>query len=241
MPSTGIISQARMTSTRLPGKVLRTVAGDSLLRHHIRRLQTTGLPIYIATTTNATDDALVAEALACGAQVFRGDEHDVLARFLGCARTYGLDTVVRVTSDCPLIDPQLIVRGLTSYRTADSDAVYVSNCMRRTYPRGFDFEIFATRWLEKADRECSAMELREHVTPYLYRNLVGTLRQLDVVDTVDNSDLRLTVDTPEDFELIRVLIENYHADRLDHMAITHLLRQHPELVALNQMIAQKPH
>ena len=241
MSGTGIISQARMTSTRLPGKVLRTVAGKTLLHHHIARLQQTGLPVYVATTTNTTDDPLAAEAQRCGAQVFRGDEHDVLARFLGCAHTYGLDTVVRVTSDCPLIDPQLIVRGITAYRAAGSDAVYVSNCMRRSYPRGFDFEIFATRWLERADRECQTMDQREHVTPYLYRDLATTLRQIDVVEADDNSDLRITVDTPQDFELVRRLIEEHHAQDLDHAAITRLLREHPQLVAINAMIAQKPH
>src|SRR5690606_18445145 len=108
----GIITQARMTSTRLPGKVLTRIGGKSALEHHLDRLREADAPVIVATTTNASDDPLADRAESLGYSVFRGSEHDVLSRFAGAAREHALDVVVRVTSDCPLIDGDLVNRGI---------------------------------------------------------------------------------------------------------------------------------
>ncbi|MDX6240537.1 MAG: spore coat polysaccharide biosynthesis protein SpsF, partial [Kribbellaceae bacterium] len=130
----GIITQARATSTRLPAKVLLTAGGRTFLEHHLDRLRATDLPVIVATTTNAADEPIVEIAEKAGIPVFRGSELDVLNRFAGAIREYGLDGVVRVTSDCPLIDPDVVVAGVDRFRAEDDENLYVSNCLERTYP-----------------------------------------------------------------------------------------------------------
>lgn len=232
----GVITQARMTSTRLPGKVLMTAGGRSMLAHHVMRLQQAGLPVYVATTTNTTDDPVVAAAVELGAQVHRGSEDDVLARFAGTAEEFGLDTVVRVTSDCPLIDGALVADGIRIFEAAGDPDLYLSNSLERSYPRGFDFEVFSAAALLGAHRHAHSLAEREHVTPYLYSGRYPTraLRR-----TADASRFRVTLDTAEDFELIRRLIEDHGAVDLDAEQIIAVLEAHPELTALNAHIEQK--
>lgn len=235
----GIVSQARMGSTRLPGKVLLRAGADSLLGWHLRRLRQTGLPVFLATTTNAADDALAAFGAAHGLPVTRGDEHDVLGRYLLCARQHDLEAVVRVTSDCPLIAAELITEGVARYRTAADPRLYLSNVLQRTYPRGFDFEVFSRELLEEAARRATLPAEREHVTPYINQNRSGTVRLAHLTRATDASRYRLTVDTPEDFALARALLADYNAGRLDCEEIITLLAAHPKLVALNAEVEQK--
>lgn len=239
MTRIGIITQARMTSTRLPGKVLLAAGGRSLLDHHIDRLLRTGLPVVVATTTNAADDAIAALAVSRDVQVFRGSEADVLSRFSGAARQSGLAAVVRVTSDCPLIDPGLIVEGVRRYTDLDDASAYVSNVLERTYPRGFDFEVFSAAALFDADARSSDPVEREHVTPYLYRNRSGHTRLHAVLHDRDASRYRLTVDTPDDLEVVRELIEKHDAASLAADEIIRVLDEHPELAAINAHVEQK--
>ncbi|PQZ56350.1 acylneuraminate cytidylyltransferase [Microbacterium sp. MYb54] len=239
MTRVGIITQARMTSTRLPGKVLLPAGGRSLLDHHIDRLQRLGLPLIVATTTNAADDPIAALALTRGTGVFRGSESDVLSRFAGAAREARLDTVVRVTSDCPLIDPAVIEEGIRRYIELDDPSAHVSNVLERTYPRGFDFEVFSAAALREADERSSDPVDREHVTPYLYRNRSGHAALHAVTRSPDASRYRLTVDTPEDLVVVRALIEQHGAAALDASGIIDLLEEHPELVAINAHVEQK--
>ena len=165
MTRVGIITQARTGSTRLPGKVLQEVGGKTLLEHHLTRLLASGLPVYVATTTDPADDPIVeiAERLGCG--VHRGSEDDVLARFHDTAVAFGLDVIVRVTSDCPLVDGDLIASAVEQYVAAEDPWLYLSNTQIRTFPRGFDFEIFGIGALAMAHSQAKGGPLREHVTP----------------------------------------------------------------------------
>lgn len=235
----GIISQARMTSTRLPGKVLRLAGGDTLLGGHLRRLRQTGLPVLLATTTNATDDVLAEFGRAHGLPVTRGDEDDVLSRFQLCAHEHGLEAVVRVTSDCPLIAPELIAEGAARYEAAADPRLYLSNVLRRTYPRGFDFEIFSRELLDEAAARATLPAEREHVTPYINQNQTGSVRFAHLTRAADASRYRLTVDTPEDFALLSALLTDYDAGQLSGEELIALLAAHPELVALNAAVKQK--
>ncbi|TGE08691.1 cytidylyltransferase domain-containing protein [Hymenobacter fodinae] len=239
MKKVGIISQARMTSTRLPGKVLMPIAGQPLLHYHVERLQTSGFSLYLAITFNDTDDPLAAFAEAHQLAYVRGDEHDLLSRYTLCAREHELDVIVRVTSDCPLLDGELLGQAVQEYVRADDARLYLSNVLERTFPRGFDFEIFSRELLEEAAEHATLASDREHVTPYIHQNRSGRVRFRHVRRPHDASAYRLTVDTAEDFELIRQLIEEHGAATLSADQLIALLDQHPELVALNAHVEQK--
>lgn len=232
-----IITQARMTSTRLPGKVLLEAAGRPMLQHHLDRLAPTGLPVIVATTTNAADDPVVALAVEAGVAVTRGSEGDVLSRYALAIREHAPTTVVRVTSDCPLIDGEIIRAGVEAFLAADDPALYASNTLTRTYPQGLDFEIFSAAALLEADAQATEPAHREHVTPWLY---TGPDRpRLNLPWDRDASSYRITLDTADDLTLLRTLIEEYDAARLDAAGIVAVLDAHPELAALNAHVAQK--
>ncbi len=235
----GIISQARMTSTRLPGKVLKQIAGKPLLEYHLARLRDSGFPIYLAITTNTADDVLMDFALAQSIPVVRGSEADVLERYQKCAEANDLDVIVRVTSDCPLIDGELIKQGISRYLMEKDSNLYLSNALIRTYPRGLDFEIFSRALLETANAEATTVSDREHVTPYINQNRSGNVRLAHFTRDFDHSNYRLTVDTAEDFELIRRLIEDHKAADMKAEELIKLLDSRPDLVAINAHIEQK--
>jgi spore coat polysaccharide biosynthesis protein SpsF len=238
----GVVTQARTGSTRLPGKVLIEAAGRTMLDHHLDRLVAAGLDVYVATTDSASDDQVADLALRRGIAVFRGSEEDVLSRFAGCARAHDLDLVVRVTSDCPLIDGGIVADGVTRFlklREQHGDDVYLSNTLERTYPRGFDFEVVAAAALLRADREATARRDREHVTPWLYAGAHRLPHIVQVRRAVDRSSYRVTLDTVEDLELIRRLFEDHDAATLDCNGVIAVLDANPELVALNADVAQR--
>jgi spore coat polysaccharide biosynthesis protein SpsF len=237
----GIITQARATSTRLPAKVLLTAGGRTFLEHHLDRLLATDLPVIVATTTNDDDEPIVEIAEKAGLQVFRGSELDVLNRFAGAIRAHDLDGVVRVTSDCPLIDPDVVVAGVDRFRAEDDENLYISNCLERTYPRGMDYEIFSAARLLQADADATLPADREHVTSYLHQNRTGDIRLLNLPwpDSRDGSQYRLTLDTQDDRVLLTTLIEQYDAAQLDCAALVAVMEKHPELHALNEHIEQK--
>jgi spore coat polysaccharide biosynthesis protein SpsF len=238
MTRVGIVTQARTTSTRLPGKVLLEVAGKSLLEHHLDRLRTSGLAAFVATTTNSTDDRVVEVAEASGATVHRGSEDDVLSRFHDCALENALDVVVRVTSDCPLVDGAIIADAVEDFLAASDPRLYLSNTLERTFPRGLDFEVFSASALTEAAARATG-SAREHVTPYFYANPASRMNLRNVAWPVDRSHYRVTVDTSDDFEVVRSLIEEHGAAELPCAGIIELLDRHPEVASLNQHVQQK--
>ena len=235
----GIITQARATSTRLPAKVLLTAGGRTYLEHHLDHLLATGLPVIVATTTNEADEQIVEIAAKAGVPVFRGSELDVLSRFAGAIREHELDGVVRVTSDCPLIDPEVVAAGVDRFRAEAAENLYVSNCLERTYPRGMDYEVFSGPRLLKADADATLPADREHVTSYLHQNRTGDMRLVNMPWTESGSQYRLTLDTEDDRKLLATLIEDFGAADLNVADLVAIMDKHPELHALNEHIEQK--
>ncbi|NOL45035.1 glycosyltransferase family protein [Kribbella sandramycini] len=235
----GIVTQVRVTSSRLPAKVLLTAAGRTFLEHHLERLRATGLPVVVATTTNFNDDVVLAVAKEADVPVFRGSEDDVLSRFAGAAREHALDAVVRVTSDCPLIDPAVVAAGVDRWRAEADPDLYLSNCLERSYPRGMDYEIFSAARLYDAEAKATLQADREHVTPYLHQNRSGEMRLLNLAWSGGGAQYRLTLDTPDDWKLLDALIEEHGGSDLNCAQLVQLLDAHPELAALNAHIEQK--
>lgn len=237
-----IIVQARMTSTRLPGKILKEVLGKPLLEYQVERLRRVrnADKIVIATTTNRTDEPVVALGGRLAIPVYRGPEDDVLARYHGAARAQEADLVIRVTSDCPLIDPGVIDRVIGFYRQQENAYDYVSNTLQRTYPTGMDTEVFPFTVLDEAYHEAVDKAEREHVTPFIYRR-PGRYRIGQVIAQRDASRHRWTVDTPEDFELVRRIIEAIYPENpaFSLEDVLRLLDRNPSWAEINAHIMQK--
>lgn len=239
---TVIIVQARMTSTRLPGKVLKQILGKTLIEYLVERLRRVKLAdaFVIATTTNDTDEPIVELCGQLNVPVTRGSENDVLARYYEAAQLHQADVVVRVTSDCPLIDPVVIDSAIRFYREHGTEFDYVSNALTQSFPYGMAVEVFSFNLLEQAHREALAEPEREHVTPFIYtrpeRYRIGHLIQAD-----DQSHHRWTVDTPEDFELVRRITEALYPSKpaFDTQDILTLLEAHPDWPAINSHVRQK--
>lgn len=234
------IVQARMGSTRLPGKVLMELAGRPVLALVLARLSRSRRigRVVVATTTQAEDDAIVAACAALDVAVHRGPLDDVLARYAGAAARFGGDPVVRVTSDCPLIDPDVIDAMLASFDPSACD--YLSNAIERSFPRGLDAEVFSRAALQRAHREAGQPHEREHVTPYLYQH-PERFRLAHYRRDDDRSALRWTLDTPEDYEFLRAFVQRL-GDRVVEAGIDELLRSFdgaPELGEINRHIQQK--
>jgi spore coat polysaccharide biosynthesis protein SpsF len=238
-PKIGIITQARMTSTRLPGKVLLTAGNDSILGHHVRRAQQSGYAVYVATTTNDTDQPIVAWCEQQKIAYYRGSETHVLSRYYACALAQQLDIVVRITSDCPLIDGDLIRRGVAQYLSLGTDMGYVSNGLQRSFPRGFDLEVFSFALLSEAYHQATIAADIEHVTPYIHQNRNGKVQISHLLNDTDKSQYRITLDTPEDYQLLKILIEEHEAQHCSYSQIIALLDQYPALAAINAHIEQK--
>jgi spore coat polysaccharide biosynthesis protein SpsF len=230
-----VIVQARMTSTRLPGKVLADVAGKPMLERQLERLQRCrhADEIVLAITTNPDDDPLT----RLGYPVHRGSEHDVLARYAGAAARFDADVIVRVTSDCPLIDPEqtdAVIAALTP------DVDYAANVLERRLPRGLDTEALWRDALERCHRMATSKPAREHVTWHIHTEHPERFVLRSVVPELDAADLRWTVDTPEDLALVRRVYEALGAEA-GTAEIVAWLREHPDVAAINADIAQKPH
>jgi spore coat polysaccharide biosynthesis protein SpsF len=239
---TVIISQARMGSTRLPGKVLREAAGKPFLQHHLERLRrvTGAHDVWIATTTDPRDDAIVGLCDRLGFRSFRGSEDDVLSRYAGTAQAAGAERIVRVTSDCPLIDPGIVDRVIGRMDNDRPSPDYVSNTQIRSFPRGLDCEVFTREALDEAQAKAQRIEEREHVTPYIYWR-PERFRIAQVVSETDLSAHRWTVDTPEDERLVRLLLEA-GLEMTPDFGLAELLAiiaRNPEWAAINAHIEQK--
>jgi spore coat polysaccharide biosynthesis protein SpsF len=231
--------QARMGSTRLPGKVLLDLGGATVLARVVRRLQRSQQinQIVVATTTAPADEVIVSECDRLQVPSFRGSQADVLDRYYQAARLYSAGTVVRVTSDCPLIDPKLVDETIRAFM--DKRADYASNDFPRTYPRGLDTEVFTSAALERAWREAREPYEREHVTPYLYEH-PEMFRLASSRGDVDYSHYRWTLDTPEDLNLLRAIYCRFNnRDDFRWDDVIALMEREPELAELNSQVLQK--
>jgi spore coat polysaccharide biosynthesis protein SpsF len=229
-----------MGSTRLPGKVLIDLAGKPMLAQQIRRLREmkTADDLMVATTTHATDDPIVALARYLDVPCYRGPEDDVLARYVQAARAAAADVVVRVTADCPLIDPHEADRVVQALEGADYGADYAVNTR---YPRGLDTEALYIDVLCRVDRLAHSAIAREHVTWLIHRERPELFLQHCVADGDNNADLRWTVDTPQDLAMVRRLYDDLDLGRAirPYREVLAYVRAHPEISALNTAVTQK--
>ncbi len=238
MKITAII-QARMGSSRLPGKVLHDVGGRTMLARVCRRAAQAALvdQWVVATTAEPGDDAIAAECLQLGVACFRGSQYDVLDRYCAAAAAFGADAVVRITADCPLIDAELIDDVIVALLRHRPD--YAANVLRRTYPRGLDVEIATRAALERACREATEPYQRVHVTPYFYQHPERFQLQ-SVTGNEDLSGHRWTVDSAEDLELVRTIYRRLGGDdAFSWRDVLQLVQREPALATLNQNVRQK--
>ncbi len=234
--------EARMRSSRLPGKVLLELAGKPALERLVERLRRARRvdQVVIATTDNPADAPIAELAERLGVGCFRGSEDDVLDRVLSAARAYAADVIVETTGDCPLLDPEVVDRVIEAYQAGGAD--YVSNVLERTYPRGLDVQVFATAVLAEVAALTDDPADREHVSLYIYQH-PEKFRLKNVASGLPERyhSLRLTLDTPEDLSLLRAVYEELSPSRPDFRLedVLRLFDRRPELAALNSAVRQK--
>ena len=231
----GCIIQARMGSSRLPGKALmKSDSGKPLLYYVTNQLRYCSKVknLVIATTTNQEDDEIEKFANNNSINVFRGKEKDVLDRYFQCAKKYSFSTIVRITADCPLIDPQIVDKVIEQFFSENYD--FATNTLTRTFPIGTDVEVFSFSALNKAWENAQLPSEREHVTPYL-RNKENS-KIINVENTKNISNLRLTVDRIEDFELIKQILNNISINPIHLEDVLELFSRKPELIEINKHI-----
>lgn len=236
--NTILITQARTGSSRLPGKVLKEIGGQSLLQIHLERLKkcTKVSEIIVATTNNLADSIIFDKAIEWGFSASRGSESDVLDRFYQAVKDKNPDWIVRVTSDCPLIDPVLVDQVIEFVQKNDKD--YGSNGLIENFPDGQDVEVFKFTALEQAWKNAKLLSEREHVTPYIRNN--SNYKGGDLFSAInypcesDFSKIRMTVDEIRDFELIEILINELGAEKSWLEYVNYILEK--DLIKVNDKI-----
>ncbi|HEX3030727.1 MAG TPA: glycosyltransferase family protein [Bacillota bacterium] len=222
--------------------MLKPVMGKPLLEYQLERLQRSEQvdEMVVATTTSTTDDVVAEFCQRLGVKCFRGSEDDVLSRYYYAARNCDADVVVRITSDCPLMDPGVLDEIITFYRDNAAKYDYVSNTHKRTFPRGLDIEVFPFSVLQTACKMADKPYQREHVTPYIYENS-GQFSLGHFLAQEDYSRFRWTVDTLEDFQLIKQVFETMYPLKRDfsYQDVLQLFADNPELADINRAIEQK--
>lgn len=237
--------EARMTSTRLPGKVLKLIVGRPVLELLIERLQRAEHldEIIVATTTNETDEPIINLCKRLNVKYFRGSEEDVLKRVLDAAKSVSADLIVEITGDCPFIDPNIVDECIQVFLKGEYD--YVSNTIKRSFPIGFDVQVFPVSVLEEVNTLTSNPVDHEHVSIYIYEHPERyQLKNMEADGDMFWPDLGVTLDTQEDYELICSIFEELYPQNVTFSAldIIKLLRNKPELVSINQHIKRKnPH
>jgi len=230
------IIQARMTSSRLPGKVMLEIRGKPVLTYLIERVR--AIPhidqVVIATTDNATDDVLENFCKREGILCYRGSENDVLCRYFEAARLFGARHIARITSDCPLIDPQICGNAIGLYFREKLDYL----CLSQAFAEGLDFEIFSFDALEIAHERATRKYEREHVTRY-FHNHPESFRLGKMENNCDDSRYRITIDEPEDFDVVKTLVEALHeegAEPFPFSAVKQYLDEHQDIFQKNAHI-----
>ena len=239
-----VIIQARSGSTRLPGKIFKELSGQPILWHVYNRIKHSLLvnQIIIATTDQPEDDQVEIFCASNNIPFYRGSVNDVLSRYYEAAKKYNAVIIIRITSDCPVIDPVIIDKMISEYfRISKNENLdYMSNSIIRTFPRGLDVEIFSFDVLEKAYNEAKLQYEREHVTPYIYQHpeLFGIK---NFTNEKDYSYHRWTVDTIEDFKLIEAIYNELYNQKNIFLFddILELFEKEPELLEINKEVKQK--
>ncbi len=232
------ITQARISSTRFPEKILKTISGESLLEIHIKRIKKSKLitKIIVATTIEPDAKKIIQIAKKQKVDYYQGSINNVLDRFYKASLNENPQWIVRLTSDCPLIDAELIDKVINHAVKNDYD--YVSNTLKPTFPDGFDVEVFKYSALKKAFSEAKLLSELEHVTPYIWKNstfLGGNLFKSDcIMNDIDYSALRLTVDTIDDYELLKQIIQLVGTNE-SWVTYTKTIVENPDIKKINQM------
>jgi spore coat polysaccharide biosynthesis protein SpsF len=242
-PRVVTIIQARMSSSRLPGKVLKDIAGKPMLAWVVERSRLSKMvdEVVVVTSTDPSDDPVELSCVERGYEVYRGDLYDVLDRYYRAARLYHADVIIRLTGDCPLIDPGVIDHTLEEFFKSGVD--FAANRLpppwKRTYPIGLDTEICTFVALQRAWKEAKETYQREHVMPYFY-DKQGRFRVLLVNHDPDYGSMRWTVDTPEDLELVRRIVEHFQPrEDFTWLEVLELFKRQPELATINQSVKPK--
>ncbi|WP_267903043.1 glycosyltransferase family protein [Halobacterium bonnevillei] len=240
------VIQARMGSTRLPGKVMLPLDGKHVLERDIERVSRAESinKTVVATSVSTADDIVERYAAQCGATVYRGSEPDVLGRMYNAATEVSADVVVRITGDCPLISPQGI--DAVVHRLQESDVDYVSNTVKQTLPRGLDVEAFTYESFSTVERRAKSREEREHVTLHYLRNQdefdIGNVSDEEIFDAPHlhgRDDLRLTLDEADDYELLRRIYEEMPTDEPLEIEDVVTVIDEKGWAGINQNIQQK--
>lgn len=232
------ITQARISSTRLPAKVLKMVNDKTLLQIHLSRIKKSKMisNLVVATTNSLDDDKIVELCKSLGVDFYRGSMNNVLERFYLAAINYTPDWIVRLTSDCPLIDP-VVIDGLIEFATV-KNLDYASNTLEPTFPDGLDVEVFKFSALKKAYHEATLTSELEHVTPYIWKNSTykgGNIFVSECYSTKEDlSKIRLTVDTLDDFKVIEHLLQEVGFDN-NWIDYVNYLNKYPEIFEINSM------
>lgn len=238
MKKASVIIQARMGASRLPNKVLMPLAGKPVLEHVIRRCQHAQSVdrVIVATTVDPEDLAIVNFVSGLGVSVFCGSVNDVLGRYYQAARLFDFQYIVRITADCPMIDPDIIDRVVTAY--FDSGVDYAANTLQSTYPDGEDTEMFNFGSLRLAWQEAQMLSEREHVTPYMIKSKI--FKKINVAHDVDLSQQRWTLDELCDYQKLSAIFDAlYQKDAFFHMEdIVRFLAEHPQIDRMNADIVR---
>jgi spore coat polysaccharide biosynthesis protein SpsF len=234
MVKIGIIIQARIGSSRLQNKVMIDIEGKPLLWHVVERCKKSNVDeIIIATSKNSENDVIEKFCKSNNFTCFRGSEEDVLNRYYEVAKKFNLDIIVRVTGDCPLVSPELINEIIMKFNKEKVD--YMSNVVKRSFPRGLDVEIFLFSALEKANRKVKEKFQREHVTPFIYNNHeLFRIAHLIAKGPLNRPDIRICVDTEEDLKLVKIIYaELYEGGVIPIKEVIKFLNKNPRLLNLN--------
>lgn len=237
------IIQARMAASRLPGKVLLDICGKPMLARVIERTRMANLvdDVVVATTLDASDDAVQEFCENRGIKCYRGSMDDVLDRYYQAALENDAEVIVRITADCPLIDPSLVDQTVREFldRKVDFAATRLPPPLKRTYPIGLDVEVVSFSALQRTWREATQKHEREHVLPYLYET-EGRFKIFVLNNDIDYGNLRWTVDTPEDLELLRVVYQRFlPREDFSWEEVLQLFEREPELGRINAQVKHK--
>jgi len=229
----GVIIQARMNSSRLPGKVMKKIKNKPMLDIVLEQIKFSKNieKIVVATTYSKKDDQIYEHMKKKKIEVFRGKSKDVLDRYFQCAKKFHIDTIVRVTSDCPLIDPKIVDKVIKNYIKGKFD--YVSNNKPRTFPYGMDVEVFSFDALKRAWNEALLPSEREHVTPYIYKNY-KKFKIKNIKQKKNFSRIRITVDRENDLKLIKKIIEMIKSKPILLEDVIKLYSRNKKLFEINQ-------